>query len=240
MANDQLFRLLCTPEVLKVGWHLAQSDSRDDFVLDPVGYADFASSLSERLEHLAEEVESNRYRPRHLLDIDIPKSGLSVRPGNVLPIEEAVLLHAIVYLLAQKLDGALAKGVYSYRLHKDWVKRVKRGQSLFHEGGNEIPFLKDKTIRKIDPIEPWYTAWPDFDAQTARAFTELGCTHLTKTDITAYFENVDLGILEAEVRSLLRRDEDAIVETLFRILSGWTRVTSTARQLAEASRRGTT
>lgn len=227
MATDDLFRKLCTPGVLKIGWHLAQADSRDDFVLDPVGYADFASNLTERLEHLRQEVASHRYRPRHLLDIDIPKSGLSVRPGNVLPIDEAVLLHAIVYLLAQKLDGALEDEVYSFRLHKDWPKRVKRGQSLFREGDDEIPFLKNKTIRKIDPIESWYTAWPDFDAESARAFKELGCTHLTKTDITAYFENIDLRILETEIRSLLRRDEDAIVQILFRILDGWTRMTST-------------
>jgi hypothetical protein len=227
VASDQLFRQLCTPEVLKIGWHLAQSDSRDDFVLDPVGYADFASNLDERLEYLRQEVANHRYRPRHLLDIDIPKTGLSVRPGNVLPIEERVLLHAITYLLAQKCDAALSDSVYSFRLHKDWLKRVKRGQSLFREAENEIPFLKNKTIRKIDPIEPWYTAWPDFDAQTTRAFTELGFTHLTKTDITAYFENIDLRILEAQVRALLRRDEDVIVQTLFRILDGWTRITST-------------
>src|SRR5690348_3484596 len=107
MAHDRLFKELCSPQVMRVGWHLAQADSRDDFVTDCVGHADFASNLDERLRHVVEQVQNHRYRPRHLLDVDIPKSGLSVRPGNVLPIEEAALLHAIVYLLAPLLDKKL-------------------------------------------------------------------------------------------------------------------------------------
>jgi hypothetical protein len=98
---------------MRTGWHLAQGDSRDDFVTDPVGHADFASNLDDRLRHIVEQVQTLRYRPRHLLEIDIPKSGLSVRPGNVLPIEEASLLNAIVYLLAPLLDKRLDKGVFS-------------------------------------------------------------------------------------------------------------------------------
>lgn len=227
MAGNQLFKKLCTPEIIKIGWYLAISDSHDDFVLDPIGYADFASDLTDRLMHLGSEVANHRYRPRHLLDIDVPKSDLSVRPGNVLPIEESVLLHAIIYLLSPKADQALSEEVFSYRLHKDWRKRVNRGQSLFREGDEEIPFLKTKTIRKIDPIESWYMSWPDFDAETSRAFNELGYSFLTKTDITAYFENIDLNILEMQIRRLVGRDEDAIVQVLFRILHGWTRVTST-------------
>ena len=89
IANDKLFKELCKPEIMKVGWHLAQKDSRDDFVLDPIRHADFASGLTDRLRFLIEQVQNGRYRPRHLLEVDVPKSGLSVRPGNVLPIEES-------------------------------------------------------------------------------------------------------------------------------------------------------
>jgi hypothetical protein len=89
VAHDQLFKELCKPEIMRVGWHLAQRDSRDDFVTDPVGHADFAANLDDRLEHVVEQVQTFRYRPRHLLEIDIPKSGLSVRPGNVLQLHAA-------------------------------------------------------------------------------------------------------------------------------------------------------
>ncbi|MGH8608864.1 MAG: hypothetical protein ACREX9_16075 [Gammaproteobacteria bacterium] len=227
MAENQLFTQLCSPEVIRVGWHLAQTDSRDDFVTDPVGHADFASTLTGRLQHLIEQVQNHRYRPRHLLEMDIPKSGLSVRPGNVLPIEEAALLHAIVYLLAPLLDKKLDPGVYSYRLHPDWKKRVKKRGSLFREADIELPFLKKGTVRSINPFDAWYERWPEFEKEARQAHTEKGYTHLTKTDITSYFENIDLRLLETQIRSLLRREEGKILQLLFRLLEGWTRVTST-------------
>ncbi len=226
MANDRLFKELCSREIMRIGWHLAQADSRDDFVTDPVGHADFASNLDERLMHVVEQVETHRYRPRHLLDIDIPKSGLSVRPGNVLPIEEASLLHAIVYLLAPLLDKRLDKSVYSYRLHPNWKEKAKKRDSLFREADVDIPFLKKKTIRAISPFEAWYELWPEFEADAAAACTDEGYTHLTKTDITAYFENIDLRLLETELRDLLKREENRLLQVLFRVLDGWTRVTS--------------
>lgn len=238
MAHDQLFKELCKPEIMRVGWHLAQADSRDDFVTDPIGHADFASNLDHRLQHLVEQVQTHRYRPRYLLEVDIPKSGLSVRPGNVLPIEEASLLHAIVYLLAPLLDKQLDKAVYSYRLHPDWKKRIKKPASLFRESDIEFPFLKRSTIRSISPFEAWYELWPDFEAEAIKACTEERYTHLTKTDIAAYFENIDLRLLENQIRSLLKREEDKILQVLFRILEGWTRVTSTGTPIGRGIPQG--
>ena len=227
MAQNEMFKKLCRLETVNIGWHLAQNDSRDDFVTDPIGHSDFARNLRDRLAHLIEEVQNDRYRPRYLLEIDIPKSGLSVRPGNVLPIEEATLLHTIVFLLAPLLDKNLNKSVYSYRLHQDWDRRAKRGESLFREMDIEIPFLKKSTTRTINPFEAWYERWPAFERDASLAYTEEGFTHLTKTDIAAYFENIDLRTLELQIRNLLKRDEEKILQLLFRILEGWTRVTST-------------
>ena len=227
MAEDRLFKDLCSPDVMRVGWHLAQADSRDDFVIDPVGHADFAHNLEARLLHVIQQIENHRYRPRCLLEIDIPKSGLSVRPGNVLPIEEATLLHGIVYLLAPLLDHKMDKSVYSYRLSADWKKRVKKRESLFREAEVEFPFLKKRTIRSISPFDAWYELWPEFEAEAIEACTNEGYTHLTKTDISAYFENIDLRLLETQIRTLLRREENTILMLLFRVLDGWTRITST-------------
>jgi hypothetical protein len=225
MTENRLFAELCKPEVMKIGWHLAQLDSRDDFFADALDYADFASNLGERLEFLVQEVKALRYRPRDLINVDVPKSGLSVRPGNVLPIDESIVLHAIVFLLAPKIDPKLSANVYSYRLHKDWEKRAKKGRSLFHEDERELPFLRGKTIRKFDPIEPWYAAWPAFDKARKDAVQQQGFTHLTKTDITAYFENIDLRLLDAQIRVFLPR-EPHLIQILMRILETWTRITS--------------
>ena len=227
MSHNKLFKQLCRPETMLTGWHLAHVDSRDNFVLDPVGYIDFGSNLDERLKHLIEQVQTYRYRPRHLLEIDLPKSGLSVRPGNVLPIEESILLHAITYLLAPILDRKLDKSVYSCRLHPDWKKRVQKRDSLFRESPVDFPFLRRATVRSISPFDAWYERWPEFEKAAIDACTQEGYTHLTKTDITAYFENIDLSLLEIQMRSLLKREEDKVIQLLFRILDGWTLMTST-------------
>jgi len=238
VAHDQLFKELCKPQVMRLGWYLAQNDSRDDFVTDPVGHADFAASLDDRLQHVVEQVETHRYRPRHLLEVDIPKSGLSVRPGNVLPIEEASLLHAIVYLLAPLLDKRLDPQVFSYRLHPDWKTRVKKRDSLFRESPVGFPFLKRSTIRSLTPFEAWYDLWPEFESEAIQAYTNEGYTHLTKTDITAYFENIDLRLLESQLRMLLKREEERILQVLFRILEGWTRMTSTGSPIGRGIPQG--
>ena len=225
MANDRLFKRLCDPELIEVGWHLAHADSRDDFATDPLSYADYAFLKAERFRFIVEQLQHDRYRVGRLAEIDIPKTGLSVRPGNILPIEEATILHAIIYLIAPRIDPRLRREVYSYRLADDWQKRAAKAESLFAQSNvNDIPFLKRRTIRAISIEKPWYDAWPEFDAAGAQAFREEGFTHLTKTDITAYFENIDLQLLGSMLRGYLP-GERMIVGILMRILNSWTRRT---------------
>ena len=224
--DDSLFKELCRPETLKLGWHMAHLDSRDDFVIDAASYEDFTLQLNQRLDHLLVEVRNRRYRPRYLTEVEVPKDGLSVRPGNVLPIEEAVVLNAITCLLAPKLDRKLRKEVHSYRLHENWRKRIKKSKSWFNKSDLEIPFLKNKTIRQLSPFSSWYEAWPEFDRERIEAARKRGFKYVTRTDIASYFENIDLGIFEVQLRSLLPK-ENAIIELLMRILHSWTRETST-------------
>jgi hypothetical protein len=74
----------------------------------------------------------------------------------------------------------------------------------------------DLLFRKLcDPatIEiGWHLAHGDI-----RAVKEKGYTHLTKTDITAYFENIELSVLETALRNCLRSDP-TIIEILMRII----------------------
>jgi len=222
MSKDRLYKELSKKENLIVGAHL---DCRDDFVSDSIGYADFTLNLDERLDYLSEEIEQHRFHSAHLLDIEIPKTGLSVRPGNVLPIRESVILHTIIYLIGPKLDKALLDNVYSYRIRTDWKKRAKDKKSIFKQGADDFPFLKRKTIKEFDSFDSWYELWPKFEEKAHIAVITEGYEYLTKTDITAYFENIDLTILEAQLRERLP-DENAIIQILMRIFYSWTRETS--------------
>ena len=53
---DQLFKKLCDPATIEIGWHLAHGDSRDDFATDALGYADYAFMKKERFRFIVEQL----------------------------------------------------------------------------------------------------------------------------------------------------------------------------------------
>ena len=63
-----------------------------------------------------------------------------------------------------------------------------------------------------------------FDRTRRQAVLSDGYTHLTRTDITAYFENIDLRILENTLREAIPNEPD-LIQLLIRILAAWTRRT---------------
>lgn len=105
-------------DLLKRAWHLARNDSRTDFIYDSFRYNDYAFRLEDNLKGLLIKIEAGSYYPQPLLEIDVPKSTLAVRPGTVVEIEDRIVLFAILCLIAPILDKKLPTTVYSYRLRE--------------------------------------------------------------------------------------------------------------------------
>ena len=213
-----LYKRLDDLDLLRRGWHLARNDSRTDFMFDPYRYADYAFSLDDHLRAIGSAVKSGSYRPQPLRSIDVPKSSLSVRPGTVLAIEDKILLFAIACLIAPKLDRLLPDSVYSWRVKKD----PKKGELFEDHEILKFPFLKRTTIEaRVELIEPWYELWPEFVKKAQHAYEEEGYRFLVVSDISSYFENIDLMVL----RDLLLRHlpgQVQLVNFLFMLLSHWT------------------
>ncbi len=194
--DNKLYKKLLSLDVLKRAWHLVRNDARTDFIQDSYRYADFSFGLEGNLKNIQEDLFRESYYPKPLLEIDIPKSSLAVRPGSVPEIEDRIVTYAIIYLIAPYLDKKLPENVYSYRL-----KPGKIVDKLFHD--HEIlkfPFLKKRTIQsRIDIIEPWYEQWPKFIADSKYEFEEKGYRYLAISDIVSYFENISLEILRDEI-----------------------------------------
>jgi len=216
--SDSLYNKLYSLPLLQKAWHLAKSDTRNDFIYDSFRYDDFAFNLEKNLEAISTALREERYHPTPLLYIDVPKSTLSVRPGSVTSIEDRIVLFAITMLIAPKLDKKLPDGVYSCRLKENFDNR-----SLFKD--LEIlrfPFLKRKTIYKhIEILEPWYGQWPKYIKEAKYAYEEEGYKYLTVSDVSAYFENINLRILRNNLLKYLPR-EQKIVNLLYSILKYWT------------------
>jgi hypothetical protein len=217
MMTD-LYDKLSDMQLLKRAWHLARNDSRTAFMHDALRFADFAGRLDDQLTAISQALARGSYQPQPVQTIDVPKSSLSVRPGTVLEIEDAIVLQAIACLIAPKLDAKLPAGVYSWR-----VKPNAKGNDLFNDHEIlEFPFLKGKTIRQeLALIEPWYAAWPEFMEQLQYAYEEEGYSFLVMSDIVAYFENIDLGLLRDILLQHLPHQQ-RIINFLMALLRYWT------------------
>jgi len=204
-------------ELLKKAWHLSRNDARTDFILDPYRYNDYAFRLEDNLRGLLLRLQAGTYRSQPLLEIDVPKSSLAVRPGTVIEIEDRIVLFAIVCLMAPVLDKKLPTTVYSYRLRE----KFKRDHLFKDVEILDFPFLKKSTIQKrLQIFEPWYGQWPLFLEQSQFTYERDGYRFLSVTDISAYFENINLEIL----RDVLLRHlphEQRIVNLLISVFESW-------------------
>lgn len=218
MMDNRLYKKLSSMDILKRAWHLVRNDARTDFIYDTYRYSDFGFSLEDNLESIQDNLIRESYYPKPLLEIDVPKSSLAVRPGSVPEIEDRIVTYTIIYLIAPYLDKKLPAGVYSYRLKPEKIQ-----ERLFHD--HEIlkfPFLKKRTIQeRIDIVEPWYGQWPKFIEISKYTFEEQRYRYLSISDIVAYFENVSLEILRDEILLKYLPKEQKIINLLMHILQYW-------------------
>jgi len=217
--NNKLYSKLCNIDVLKRAWHLVRNDARNDFIHDTYNYSDFGFNLEENLNSIKEDLLRENYYPKPLLEIDVPKSSLAVRPGSIPEIEDRIVTYAIIYLIAPCLDKKLPEGVYSYRLKSGEIRdRLFQDHEVL-----KFPFLKKKTIQeRIDIVEPWYEQWPIFIEKSKCTFKQEGYRYLAISDIVSYFENVDLEILRDEIFMKHLPKEQKIINLLMHILEYWT------------------
>jgi hypothetical protein len=231
---NKLYKKLLSLRLLKRAWHLARSDSRTDFIYDPYKYGDYAYNLEENLKGLLISLKQDTYHPQPVLQIDVPKSSLAVRPGSTIEIEDRIVLFAITCLIAPDLDKKLPSTVYSYRLKKGLDK-----DSLFREMDIiEFPFLKKQTIQKeIQVFEPWYEQWPIFMKESIYAYEKEGYNRLSVSDISAYFENINFEILRDILLQELPK-EQRIINLLISILEHWVWKTHDGRSIGRGLPQG--
>lgn len=114
--DNKLYKKLLQIDTLKRAWHLVRNDARNDFIYDTYRYSDFGFCLEDNLKSIQEDLSKENYYPKPLLEIDVPKSSLAVRPGSLPEIEDRIVTYAIICLIVPYLDKELPEGVYSYRL----------------------------------------------------------------------------------------------------------------------------
>ncbi len=215
MPKD-LYPKLCQPETLRVAANYVLDDQKDDFIPDVFRHQDYLYNLDANLERLARNLSHGIYRPRPLREIDVPKAGLSVRPGSSLEIEDHIVFFAIAYLLAPVLDRVLPSSVFHFRVRKKGNRPHPR--QLFV---NEHRTLLAKHLRKqLRIFGDWYEVWPEFMAIAQTLHTEKGFKFLVESDITAYFENISHPLL-ADVLRQHAPNQLRLINVLMEMISTW-------------------
>ena len=165
---------------------------------------------------LARTLAHCTYRPRPLREIDVPKSGLSVRPGSTLDIEDHIVFFGIAYLLAPIMDKVLPKNVYHFRVRKRG-NRPHPNQLFLNEHLSLLQRDKRKQLRIFDD---WYEVWPEFMAEAQSLYIKQGYTFLVESDIAAFFENVSHPLL-ADVLRQHAPSQMPLINLMMEMISTW-------------------
>lgn len=185
-------------------------DLKDDWFPDPLGYEDILSS-----EAVVRIVESNiernagHYLPEERDLFDIPKSGFTLRYALETGVPDRVIYHGLVSFLTPYYDRLLPWNVFSHRFDRE--KRRSRDKY----------FLK-----------PGIDSWKHFLGATESALRPG--SYLVSTDVSNYFEHINVEQLKAEMSRLEPELQAAAPllpsirkhrELLFSFLTAWTYAT---------------
>lgn len=164
-----------------------------DEVPDVIRYKDFPFHWKEVREQIEGLLVDGTYRPQAAGIVEVPKGALVSRPIAVLNLVDRVVYQAVMERIGPLIDAELTEEVRSARLYKN--KSGKYAQPKQTE------------------------AWAKFQ-KSGREMCELfDHVCMLTTDITSYFEFVDLELLISELREVPGMPGEA-VDVLIRVLDG--------------------
>ncbi|HUV80311.1 MAG TPA: hypothetical protein VMW40_05755 [Candidatus Bathyarchaeia archaeon] len=143
---------------LMLAWDHVRYDANDDYSPDVFGYDDVGANINDLIKTIHETLASDDYQASPLKHVEIPKNILTVRPGSVPEIKDRIVSYAILNIITPKIDQKLSDSVYSYRVKKNYEK----SKSGLFDKRREIPFLKNRTLKKVAIIEEWTYGWVEF------------------------------------------------------------------------------
>ena len=201
---------------LELALNFAKDSAKKCFIPDFFRHQDFVHNSKRILQDISFKLKNREYRPHQILTIDIPKSGLTTRPGSIIEFADLVVLFATICSFIEKLDSKLPDdNVYSQRLNPNYKKP---NESLFKNW--EISLLPIEQRKEIRRFEEWYEAWPVFYEKTKTLIDSGKYKYLVVSDITSYFENINHEVLRNNLEKWHRQCYE--INLLMEFLREWT------------------
>ncbi|MCA9408612.1 MAG: RNA-directed DNA polymerase, partial [Candidatus Omnitrophica bacterium] len=156
---------------------------------DPFKYCEYDYELDATIRELLDDLSHYEYRPKRAETFNMPKGELALRPGLIIHLFDLTVLHYLLSDFIFALDEKLPPGVTAYRIRKDKKNqfKIKRETAYY--------VLPKYRRHKIKVEEPWYNLWPEFRKQLREDLESEKFKYVACTDITAFFEDVNLNTL---------------------------------------------
>lgn len=185
-------------EDLKSCWRLVNGPKRIGAlpVTHPYESQLINQRLDEYLDDLRRRLANGTYAPAGAPVIEVPKGNGAIRPVQLLTLEDRVV-YAYLGLICLPMVKAeiwpeLRYIDFSYRFHDP--------------------------IKADDWFQPYFRPWREFIAASIRQLDE-GASVIVETDISAFYENIDYGILFSDLRRIAV--PEPIQALLRRCLTTW-------------------
>lgn len=192
---------------------LAVSDLEEGHAPDPFRYSDYNVHHPSFLNRIERNLRRGLLRPCLPLELTFPKSEFASRPGRRIEIEDLAVVYYCILAIAENLEDRLKPGVTAYRVKTGPTPRVMQSATL----------ILPKYLRKVlQIVEPWYNAWPSFVRSLRRDYQKFGRKFVGTSDITSFYEDVDLGLLRNELRGRVSQGNQALANVLVEMYQAWT------------------
>ena len=191
---------------------MAVLDLEEGHAPDPFRYVDYNLQDPSFLDRLEANLRRGTFRPSPPQELTFPKSEFAIRPGRRIELEDLVAVYYCLIGLSRDLEDKLKFGVVAYRIKRGNPPRVVQGATLI------LPKYMRKQLRLI---YPWYTAWPSFIGRLRKEYLRRGRRLIGVSDITSFYEDVDLGLLRNILRTRVRKENRPLANFLIEMYQDW-------------------
>lgn len=187
---------------LEVAWNRVKRDIAQDrvFIRHPYGVSLIECDLQSWLQARLESIANGTYAPSPMFVCDVPKENGLIRPGSHLS-------HA------DRLVYAACVGACYSEIHRT----LKWSQAQI-----DFSYLLASDVKSPDWVRSRrFVGWKEFDSQSI-ALIDGGAAFVVMTDIAAFYENIDIGFLISDLRTIGAPPE--AVDQLSACLNKWAQI----------------
>lgn len=187
-----------TVKDLELSWRRVKNDivKERDFVNRAFEVALVEIELGSWIQSIHQSLEDGTYNPGPMLLCDVPKSGHTIRSAAYLSLVDRVVFFALV--------GSLYKDVYT---------------TIYPLRDIDFSFHVNNQAQDADwALGRGFNGWSRFREKSLKKIEE-GVSHVVISDITTFFDNIDISVLSGDLRAI--GSDVHIVSLLAKCLNKW-------------------